>query len=154
MNNPMNQHHNVPTPASMDGRGDQQEKHVRQGRNDIIFIAALLLIIVILGLGFFLFRKEGSTVTVEVDGDVFGEYSLSRDTVVDIPTGDGELNRLVIRDGEAFMETATCPDGICVGHRPISRKGESIVCLPHRVVITVTDNGVNEGTDEGPDIVV
>ena len=150
MNNLMNQYHNVPTPVSNDGRGDQQEKNVRKGRNDIIFIAALLLIIAIIGLGFFLFRKEGSTVTVEVEGTVFGEYSLSRDTVVDIPTGDGELNRLVIRDGKAFVETATCPDGICVGHRPISRKGESIVCLPHQVVVTVTDKGV----DDGPDIVV
>ena len=150
MNNLMNQYHNVPTPVSNDGRGDQQEKNVRKRRNDIIFIAALLLIIAIIGLGFFLFRKEGSTVTVEVEGTVFGEYSLSRDTVVDIPTGDGELNRLVIRDGKAFVETATCPDGICVGHRPISRKGESIVCLPHQVVVTVTDKGV----DDGPDIVV
>ena len=146
----MNQNHNVPTPASIDGRGDQQEKNARQGRNDIIFIAALLLIIAIIGLGFFLLRKEGTTVTVEVGGQVFGEYSLFRDTVVDIDTGDGEVNRLVIREGKAFVETATCPDGICVGHRPISRKGESIVCLPHRIVIKVTDNGA----DEGPDIVV
>lgn len=146
----MNQNYNVPTPASMDGRGDKQEKNVRRGRNDIIFISVLLVVLVLIGLGFFLFRKEGSSVTVEVGGQVFGEYSLSRDTVVDITTGDGELNRLVIRDGKAFVETATCPDGICVGHRPISRKGESIVCLPHRIVITVTDDGV----DEGPDIVV
>ena len=146
----MNQNHNVPTPASIDGRGDQQEKNARQGRNDIIFIAALLLIIAIIGLGFFLLRKEGTTVTVEVDGQVFGEYSLFRDTVVDIDTGDGEVNRLVIREGKAFVETATCPDGICVGHRPISRKGESIVCLPYQIVIKVTDNGA----DEGPDIVV
>ena len=116
----------------------------------MIFISALLLVIVIIGVGFFLFRKEGSTVTVEVGGKTYGEYSLSLDTVVDIVTGDGEVNRLVIRDGKAFVETATCPDGICVGHRPISRKGESIVCLPHQVVITVSDKGV----DEGPDIVV
>ena len=146
----MDQNQNVPTPAFLDGRGDNQGKDVRKGRNDIIFISALLLILAIIGLGFFLFRKEGSTVTVEVGGQVYGEYSLSRDTVVDIPTGNGELNRLVIRDGEAFVETATCPDGICVGHRPISRRGESIVCLPHQIVITVTDDVV----DEGPDIVV
>ena len=145
----MDQNQNIPTPASPDGRGDHQGKDVRRGRNDIIFISALLLILAIIGLGFFLFRKEGSSVTVEVGGQVYGEYSLSRDTVVDIATGDGELNRLVIRDGKAFVETATYPDGICVGHRPISRMGESIVCLPHQIVITVTD-----GVDEGPDIVV
>ena len=68
---------------------------------------------------------------------------------MDIPGGDGEFNRLVIRDGKAFMETATCPDGICVSHRPISRVGESIVCLPHRVIVKV----IGEGGGEEPDIV-
>ena len=48
------------------------------------------------------------------------------------------------------MEKATCPDGICVSHTPIFRDGESIVCLPQRVVITVVSNN---DTDT-PDIVV
>ena len=74
-----------------------------------------------------------------MDGEEYGTYPLSEDTVVEIRTGkDGEeLNRLIIRDGKAFVERATCPDGICSNHRPISRDGESIVCLPHKVVITV-----------------
>ena len=117
-------------------------------RNDIIFIAALLVIVAAIGGGFFLLRPEGSTVTATVDGVTYGTYPLSVDTVVDIQTGDGQLNRLVIQDGKAYVETATCPDGICASHRSISRKGESIVCLPHKVVITVTD-----GQDDGPDIV-
>lgn len=123
---------------------------VKTIRNDILFIAALLVIIALIGGGFFLFRPEGSTVTVTVGGEVYGTYSLSVNTVVDIETGEGELNRLVIQDGKAHVETATCPDGICSSHRPISRKGESIVCLPNRVVITVTDSN---NQDEGPDIV-
>ena len=47
------------------------------------------------------------------------------------------------------MENASCPDGICVSHRPIFRDGESIVCLPNRVVITV----VSDGDTASPDIV-
>ena len=43
----------------------------------------------------------------------------------------------MIRDGYASVEYADCPDGICAAHKPISRSGESIVCLPHKVVITV-----------------
>lgn len=117
-------------------------------RNDIIFIVALLVIVAAIGGGFFLLRPEGSTVTATVDGVTYGTYSLSVDTVVDIQTGDGQLNRLVIQDGKAYVETATCPDGICASHRSISRRGESIVCLPHKVVITITD-----GQDDGPDVV-
>ena len=37
------------------------------------------------------------------------------------------------------MEWADCPDQICVNHRAVSREGESIICLPNQVVISVTD---------------
>ena len=70
---------------------------------------------------------------------------------MEIRTGYEEQNRnvLVIREGKARVEEATCPDGICAAHKPISREGESIVCLPHRVVITVhAENG-----DQEPDII-
>lgn len=121
-------------------------------RNDLIFIFSLLAVLILIGLGFFLFRESGDTVTVTVDGHHFGTYALSQDVTVEIRTGkDGEqLNLLVIRDGKAHVDHATCPDGICAAHRPISRRGESIVCLPHRVVITVR----TAGQESEPDIIV
>ena len=100
-------------------------------------------------IAFWLFRGEGDTVVVEVDGKVYGTYALDVDRTVEIRTGDGgeELNLLVIEGGRARVETATCPDGICAAHRPISREGESIVCLPHKVVITVKLSGGGDGPD-------
>ena len=113
------------------------EKH--RVRNDLALIVSLLVIVSFVGLGMFFFRGEGNSVLVTVDGQPFGVYRLSDDVTVDIKTGkDGErVNRLVIQDGRAFVEYASCPDGICASHRPILRNGESIVCLPNRVVITV-----------------
>ena len=120
-------------------------------RNDLIFIAALLLLVSGFGLCFYLFRGEGDKVVVTVDGKEFGRYSLTEDVEVEIRTGEEneEVNLLIIKDGQAYVETATCPDGICAGHKPISREGESIVCLPHKVVITVYAT-----EDEAPDIIV
>lgn len=120
----------------------------RKYKNDIIFIAAILAVVAIAAVALLLLRGEGSTVTVEVDRQIIGTYSLAIDRVVDIATDDGEMNRLVIRDGKAFMESATCPDGVCVSHRPISREGETIVCLPHKVVVTV-----NGGNENEPDVI-
>ena len=121
-------------------------------KNDVIFILVLLLVVAVLGLCFTLFRGEGDEVVVMVDGKVFGTYALAENTIVEIRTGEQseELNLLVIEDGKAYVQTATCPDGICAGHKPISREGESIVCLPHRVVITVRTSE----TKETPDIIV
>ena len=120
-------------------------------RNDILLVAVLLLLAMVGGAYLFLFRESGDTVKVTVDGKAYGTYLLSQDRVEDIRTGeDGEqLNRLVIRGGKVFVETATCPDGFCAHHRAIFRDGESIICLPHRVVITV----VAEKTVDAPDVV-
>ena len=52
----------------------------------------------------------------------------------------GGTNRLVIEDGTARMEWADCPDQICVNHRPVSSGGESIICLPNKVVVSVVSS--------------
>lgn len=131
---------NRPNHAASDGR---------RRRNDWIFILSLLLVVSLAGLALFFLRGEGDTVIVTVEGEIYGTYPLDRDITVEIRTGYEERNVLVIREGKALVEEATCPDGICAAHKPISREGESIVCLPHRVVITVhAENG-----DQEPDII-
>ena len=122
----------------------------RKFRNDLIFIAAILVIVAIGAAALFFLRGEGSAVQVEVDGTIVGTYPLSVDREVEIKTGENgeELNLLVIKDGKATVTTATCPDGICAAHRPISREGESIICLPHKVVVTVVG-----GEGEEPDVI-
>lgn len=115
---------------------------------DILLIGGLLLIAAIAAVSLFLFRGEGDCVRVTVDGELYGVYALSQDASVDIHTADGAANnRLIIRDGKAHVDTATCPDGICVAHRAIFRDGESIVCLPNRVVITVVTAQLNDAPD-------
>ena len=47
---------------------------------------------------------------------------------------------------EADMKEADCPDKLCVHQKAISAENESIVCLPNRVVVTVT-NSKKEGMD-------
>ncbi len=53
---------------------------------------------------------------------------------------DTDINIIKIYDHKADMIASTCPDLICVHSKPISRSSESIVCLPHKVVITVINN--------------
>ena len=120
-------------------------------RNDILLIIALLVVSAIGMLYLFVFRDSGNVVKVTIDGEVYGMYSLSDDITEDIVSGENnaECNRLVIREGRAYMESATCPDGICVAHHPIFRDGESIVCLPNRVVVTV----IIDDAADSPDIV-
>ncbi|MBR4295647.1 MAG: NusG domain II-containing protein [Clostridia bacterium] len=114
-----------------------EENSKRKIKNDIIFIVALILIVALGTLCYFLFGREGDMVKVTIDGELFGEYSLSEDNVIEIRWGES-FNILVIENGKARIESASCPDGICVSHRAISRSGESIICLPNKVVVSVS----------------
>ena len=123
----------------------------RKHKKDIILIVVLILAVSVAGILYYLCRGEGDTVAVTVNGKPYGTYSLAEDRTVEIRTGEdgNEINLLVIENGKARVVEASCPDGICAAHKPISRDGESIVCLPHRVVVTVR---VSE-SDE-PDVIV
>lgn len=123
------------------------QKNGKKIKNDIILVSVLLGIILLAILGILLFRKDGNTVSVTVDGEIFGEYSLNEDRVVEISSERG-TNLLVIKDGKAHVERASCPDGICSSHKPISYDGESIICLPNKVVVLID----SQDTDQ-PDII-
>jgi len=117
----------------------------RKLKNDII-LAVIVVAVAAAGLLLVnVFRTEGSFAVIKIDGKETGRYPLSVDTEVIIETGDNGRNTLVIEDNKAFMKDANCPDKICEGHSKISYKGETIVCLPHKVVIEiVTEDSENE----------
>lgn len=109
-------------------------------RWDLILGATLLLFALAAYLLAGLYSREGSKVVIRVDKEVCGIYDLNVDKTVPV-TGEGFSNTLVIRDGKADMTEADCPDRICVKHRPVSHVGETIVCLPHKVVVEVIGEG-------------
>ena len=116
-------------------------------KNDILLIGVLLLAALLGVIYLYFFRDDGDQVKVTVDGEIYGVYALSEDRREEIRHGE-HSNVLVIQNGRAKIESASCPDGICVSHHAIRRDGESIVCLPNRVVVTVTS-----AQGESPDVI-
>ena len=114
------------------------EKKKTFGRRDLILLLAVL-VIGLIGIVILYTRPAAlnGEVEVAVDGEVVMTLPLSEDTEVTIEGVVGGENLLVIQDGTAKIESASCPDGICVRHYAISRDGESIICLPNRVVVTI-----------------
>ncbi len=108
-------------------------------KGDIILISAILVLAaaVLLLSGR---SADGARLVVTVDGELFGSYSLGEDREIRI----GSSNICVIRDGEVSMSEADCPDRVCVRSKPIRREGETIVCLPNRVILSITgEDGVD-----------
>ena len=110
-------------------------------RRDVILIAVLAAVGVLVLLVMLVFTQKGQTVQVRQDGVVTAEYPLSQDRTVDIPFVNGGHNVLVIHNGEAWVE-----DALCQKTGRISRTGQSVICLPHRLVIEITGGEVQESS--------
>lgn len=127
-------------------------------KNDIILIAALLLIAFAVFVGVSIYSKlttKEPEAVVYLDGEEQGRYPLSEDTEVELrqttlESGQDEdrYNILRIHDGKADIVEASCPDKVCVNHRPVNGNGESLVCLPNQMVVEI-ENGVESEIDAG-----
>ena len=125
-------------------------------KKDVILMGGILVIALALFLIMYLTRSEaGNQIRITVDGTVYGTYSLAKDQVIEVKENDF-YKRIRILDGEAYMEEANCPDGYCEEQGKISGRTQTIICLPHKLVVEVLDeDGLeNDGTSEDvPDTV-
>lgn len=125
----------------------KRQNKMKENRNEsfrlnaeLIFYIAIALLTVSIMLWYFLKPSQGNVVEVRVSGKVIGTYPLNENQKIAIEgKGNGE-NILIIKDGKVRMEEADCPDKICMKNRGISRVSESIICLPHEVVVEIKKN--------------
>lgn len=110
---------------------------LKKYKRDVIVVSSLLAVSLILLLLVFLLSSGGEYVKVSVDGKDVGIYSLSTNAEIEI---NGGTNILKIEGGKAYVISANCPDHICMNAGKISKVGQSIICLPNKVTITVIGN--------------
>ncbi len=114
---------------------------------DFVVLAAVLFCSVIAFLCLNVFNNEaGSYVAVEVNGETQVTLPLDENTVYDIIIDGRVANTVEISSSQVTVSYADCPDKICRNQRAISKAGESIVCLPNKVIISVK-GGSNEQID-------
>ena len=119
-------------------------------KNDVILIIVILVVTFgfVIGMGVYrsLQSGEDAQVVVTIDGEEYGRYPLDQDMQEKITLEDGSYNVLEIRDGYVSITEADCRDQICVKHMHIHAAGETIVCLPHKLVVTI-EGGVESEID-------
>lgn len=106
--------------------------------NDLFLVLGFICLTLIIYIIFKLNLKEGTLVKISVDSEIKYCYNLNEVTEVIIKEGKNS-NTLVIKGRKAQISNANCPDKICVAHKPISKTGETIVCLPHKLVVEITE---------------
>ena len=112
-------------------------------KTDLILIALALVAAAGIWLFYSAGAEKGLTAVVTVDGEVRAELPLDENGDAAIDTVWG-YNIVHTENGQAFVTEADCRDQICVDHKKIEKVGETIVCLPHKMVVEIVGEGEAE----------
>ncbi len=104
---------------------------------DIILAAALILIGITMSYLLSFGQETGAYAEIYANGKLQGSYSLEEDREIKVSYSD-HINVISIRDGNVYMKSADCSGHDCIKQGSISKTGQSIVCLPNRVVAQIT----------------
>ena len=111
-------------------------------KNDVI----LFIVILVTGIAVFIFsttsQQPGAAIKVVSGHDVLGVYNL--ETEREIRIEENGLNVIAVSNGSAVMKESDCPGGDCLKQDAVNRAGQSIVCLPNRVLISIEGQSEHE----------
>lgn len=88
-------------------------------------------------------KETASKVFVYVDTKCVSVLDLSQDFEYAVSNEYGN-NTVEIKSGKVYIKDSDCKGNDCVKMSGISKSGESICCLPHRLYIVI--EGDSEGT--------
>jgi hypothetical protein len=105
-------------------------------RNDLILLLGIVLVAALVLVAFHLLKADGATVEVTKNGKKIAEYPLTQNAEIRLDGAAGHAI-LIIEDGQAYIKEASCPDKLCIKQGKINKNGETVICLPNKLVVTV-----------------
>ena len=117
---------------------EPKQEHKLISHADILLIVGILILAVA---GLFAWKKletPGAYVDIMIEGKSVKTLRLDQDASYEVKQHAG-VNTVVVQDGSVTVQDADCPDKICVKHRAINRTGETIICLPHKLVVEIKE---------------
>lgn len=119
----------------------------RKLKADILVIGCVLIVALLFCVIPSLHQTKGpGEIVILQDGAQVGRYLLTEDNTITVTDEKGGYNLILITEGTVRVTDANCPDKLCVQKRQISNNGESIICLPHKLVIQIV-SGKESGLD-------
>jgi hypothetical protein len=120
---------------------------------DIVIIICLM---VLSFLPHFIFAKninknyDSIYATIKVDGEIYRNVQLSLlkdNNEFTIETSNGN-NTILVKDKSISITHADCHDSLCVKQGVKSKVGDTIVCLPHKLVIEIKGKEEDSSSDD------
>lgn len=118
-------------------------------------LLGIFLCLILAGIGgsYFVMHRQLTNRTVVITQNGEELYRIAMDAIkesytIDISGENGAWNRILIAKDSVKMESASCPDGLCVHQGAISDGVLPIVCLPNRVQIQIIEENTERTEEE------
>ncbi len=95
------------------------------------FVIAIVLVCALAIWAYPMFSEHGGKAQIK-QGEEIKTVSLNKAETLEL---DGATVRVF--EGKIAITESSCPDKVCVKTGEISKKGESIVCVPNGIIITI-----------------
>ena len=107
---------------------------------DIIAIFCVAVIVII---SFIMVNDEADTVVIYVDGKIEKKLDLNKNQEYRVNVDNG-YNIIRIKDKKAKIKESDCSNQTCVNMGTISKDGQTLICLPHKVEVTIVSDDKSE----------
>lgn len=114
--------------------------NTRLVKSDFILMAVILIIASSLFIFYKSSQVDAGYVRIRLQEKILYELPLDIDKTLRIDDNKGGFNIVKIQAGKASVYEANCNDLSCVYQKAISKTGQSIICLPHKLVVEVYGN--------------
>ena len=111
---------------------------------DIIAIICVAVIVIISYITVNLLRNdEADTVVIYVDGKIEKKLDLNKNQEYKVDVDNG-YNIVRIKDKKVRIKESDCGNQTCVNMGTISKDGQTLICLPHKVEVTIVSDDKSE----------
>ena len=111
---------------------------------DIIAIICVAVIVIISYITVNLLRNdEADTVVIYVDGKIEKKLDLNKNQEYKVNVDNG-YNIIRIKDKKVRIKESDCSNQTCVNMGIISKDGQTLICLPHKVEVTIVSDDKSE----------
>lgn len=124
---------------------------MRLKKGDLIIIVILAVAVISwFGINKLGESKDERQAVIEKNGDVYRTIVIEagmEQQDIHIELEDGRYIDIVVDEKGAYVEDVICPDKVCQKTGVVSRVGQSIVCLPNKVVVYIEGEAESEVDD-------
>lgn len=114
---------------------------MRFKKGDLIIVVILAAAVIAwLGINKLGDSKTETQAIIETNGSIYKTVSIKpgmEQEKIHIELGNEKHIDIVVDENGAFVEDVVCPDKICQKTGVVNKVGQSIVCLPNKVVVYI-----------------